>query len=103
MSIRIGINGFGRIGRTILRASLNESDFDFVAINDVTDAKTLAHLFKYDSVHGSLNIDITATQQHYPNRQYSNSSFRRNRSGKHSMGRFECRSCYRKHWSLYQP
>ncbi len=63
MSIRIGINGFGRIGRSILRASLNESDFDFVAINDVTDAKTLAHLFKYDSVHGSLNIDIIATSK----------------------------------------
>jgi glyceraldehyde 3-phosphate dehydrogenase len=59
--MRIGINGFGRIGRSILRASLDERDFDFVAVNDVTDPKTLAHLFKYDSVHGRLDIDIAAT------------------------------------------
>ena len=60
MSVRIAINGFGRIGRNILRASLKEKDLDFVAINDVTDAKTLAHLLKYDSIFGILDADIKA-------------------------------------------
>ncbi len=54
MSIRVGINGFGRIGRNILRASLARKDLEFVAVNDLTDAKTLAHLLNYDSVHGTL-------------------------------------------------
>ena len=52
MSIRLGINGFGRIGRTVLRYAVKEKGIDIVAINDLTDAKTLAHLLKYDSVHG---------------------------------------------------
>jgi len=52
MAIKVGINGFGRIGRLVLRASLGDSALDIVAVNDITDAKTLAHLFKYDSVHG---------------------------------------------------
>lgn len=60
MGIRIGINGFGRIGRNVLRASLKEKDFDFVAVNDITDAKTLAHLLKYDSVLGNLDCDVAA-------------------------------------------
>lgn len=60
MAVRIAINGFGRIGRNILRASLKEKDLDFVAINDVTDAKTLAHLLKYDSVFGMLDADVKA-------------------------------------------
>jgi glyceraldehyde 3-phosphate dehydrogenase len=52
MALRVAINGFGRIGRMVLRAASKEKDLDFVAINDLTDAATLAHLFKYDSVHG---------------------------------------------------
>lgn len=52
MALRVAINGFGRIGRMVLRAACKDKNFDFVAINDLTDAKTLAHLFKYDSVHG---------------------------------------------------
>jgi glyceraldehyde 3-phosphate dehydrogenase len=52
MAIRLGINGFGRIGRTVLRYAVKEKGIDIVAINDLTDAKTLAHLLKYDSVHG---------------------------------------------------
>jgi glyceraldehyde 3-phosphate dehydrogenase (phosphorylating) len=60
MGIRIGINGFGRIGRNFLRCALQEADFDFVAINDITDTKTLAHLLKYDSVRGVMDIDIKA-------------------------------------------
>src|SRR5690606_5119088 len=55
MSIRVGINGFGRIGRNVLRAALAHPDLEIVAVNDVTDAKTLAHLLKYDSVHGRLD------------------------------------------------
>ncbi|TMQ29123.1 MAG: aldehyde dehydrogenase [Nitrospirae bacterium] len=60
MAIRIGINGFGRIGRNVLRASLGDPDLHFVAINDLTDAKTLAYLLKYDSVHGTLQGTVEA-------------------------------------------
>jgi len=66
MSIRIGINGFGRIGRTVFRAALLDpefSDLEIVAINDLTDNGTLAHLLKYDSVMGRLKQDIKATDQ----------------------------------------
>jgi len=58
MAIRIGINGFGRIGRNFLRSALNEPKIDIACINDLTDAKTLAHLLRYDSVHGILKADI---------------------------------------------
>ncbi len=60
MAIKVGINGFGRIGRNIMRAALGNADFDFVAVNDLTNAKTLAHLLKYDSILGNLKADITA-------------------------------------------
>jgi glyceraldehyde 3-phosphate dehydrogenase len=60
MAIRIGINGFGRIGRNVLRASLGDPALEFVAINDLTDAKTLAYLLKYDSVHGTLDASVEA-------------------------------------------
>ncbi|HXG66422.1 MAG TPA: type I glyceraldehyde-3-phosphate dehydrogenase, partial [Blastocatellia bacterium] len=60
MAIKVGINGFGRIGRNILRASLGRDDIDFVAVNDITDTRTLAHLLKYDSVLGNLDADIKA-------------------------------------------
>ncbi|WP_129689887.1 type I glyceraldehyde-3-phosphate dehydrogenase [Gottfriedia acidiceleris] len=59
MATKIGINGFGRIGRMVFRAALNNPNVEVVAINDLTDAKTLAHLLKYDSVHGSVNADVT--------------------------------------------
>jgi len=58
MAVRVGINGFGRIGRNIMRAALADSDIDFVAVNDLTDAATLAHLLKYDSVLGNLTASI---------------------------------------------
>jgi glyceraldehyde 3-phosphate dehydrogenase (phosphorylating) len=60
MSIRVGINGFGRIGRNILRAALHEKELEFVAVNDITDAPTLAHLLKYDSILGNLADDVKA-------------------------------------------
>ncbi|MEH7401562.1 MULTISPECIES: type I glyceraldehyde-3-phosphate dehydrogenase [Bacillaceae] len=58
MATKIGINGFGRIGRMVFRAALNNPNVEVVAINDLTDAKTLAHLLKYDSVHGSVNAEV---------------------------------------------
>jgi glyceraldehyde 3-phosphate dehydrogenase len=61
MAVKVGINGFGRIGRNVLRASLGDTDIDFVAVNDLTDTKTLAHLLKYDSVLGNLDHEISAT------------------------------------------
>jgi glyceraldehyde 3-phosphate dehydrogenase len=60
MAIKVGINGFGRIGRNVFRASLNDSNIEFVAVNDLTDPKTLAHLLKYDSILGNLPNKITA-------------------------------------------
>jgi glyceraldehyde 3-phosphate dehydrogenase (phosphorylating) len=60
MAIKVGINGFGRIGRNVLRASLKSGDIDFVAVNDITDTRTLAHLLKYDSVLGNLDAEIKA-------------------------------------------
>ncbi|MGB9432419.1 MAG: type I glyceraldehyde-3-phosphate dehydrogenase [Candidatus Acidiferrum sp.] len=61
MPIKVGINGFGRIGRNIVRTALDDKDIQFVAVNDITDAKTLAHLLKYDSVLGNLPNTITHT------------------------------------------
>src|SRR3974390_2019206 len=61
MAIKVGINGFGRIGRNILRTALTDKDLDFVAVNDLTDPKTLAHLLKYDSILGNLPNNISAT------------------------------------------
>jgi glyceraldehyde 3-phosphate dehydrogenase len=61
MAIKVGINGFGRIGRNIMRAALAHHDVDVVAVNDITDAATLAHLLKYDSVLGNLTVPISAS------------------------------------------
>jgi len=60
MAIRVGINGFGRIGRNVLRAALQDKDIEFVAVNDITDAATLAHLLKYDSILGNLPDEVKA-------------------------------------------
>ncbi|HEY2420295.1 MAG TPA: type I glyceraldehyde-3-phosphate dehydrogenase [Neobacillus sp.] len=59
MTVKVGINGFGRIGRNVFRAALNNSNLEIVAINDLTDANMLAHLLKYDTVHGTLSEDVT--------------------------------------------
>ena len=58
MAIKVGINGFGRIGRNAFRAALGNPDIEIIAVNDLTDAKTLAHLLKYDSVHGKLDAEV---------------------------------------------
>jgi glyceraldehyde 3-phosphate dehydrogenase len=62
MAVKVGINGFGRIGRNIFRTSIGDPDIDFVAVNDLTDTKTLAHLLKYDSVLGNLDHEIASTE-----------------------------------------
>jgi glyceraldehyde 3-phosphate dehydrogenase len=63
MAVKVGINGFGRIGRNIMRAALGAKDIDFVAVNDLTNAATLAHLLKYDSVLGNLQAEVKATAE----------------------------------------
>jgi len=63
MATRVGINGFGRIGRNFFRAACNDGALDIVAVNDITDAKTLAHLLKYDSVHGAFRGTVEAKDQ----------------------------------------
>jgi len=63
MAIKIGINGFGRIGRNLMRCSMGDKDFDFVAVNDITDTKTLAHLLKYDSILGNLTHKVEAREK----------------------------------------
>src|SRR5882672_4425448 len=60
MAVRVGLNGFGRIGRNIMRAALGDKNIDFVAVNDLTSAGTLAHLLKYDSVLGNLHAKVEA-------------------------------------------
>jgi len=62
MPIKVGINGFGRIGRNIVRTAIDDKDIQFVAVNDITDSKTLAHLLKYDSVLGNLPHKVTHTE-----------------------------------------
>lgn len=64
MSIKVGINGFGRIGRHVLRIGLSRKGIDFVGINDISDAKTLAHLFKYDSIFGPYKGEVSSEDGH---------------------------------------
>src|SRR5687768_88698 len=61
MAMKVGINGFGRIGRNIMRAAMGDSNIDIVAVNDLTNAVTLAHLLKYDSILGNLKAEIKAS------------------------------------------
>lgn len=61
--VKVGINGFGRIGRNVLRAALNNPNIQIVAINDLTDSKTLAHLLKYDSLLGTLPVTVEADEK----------------------------------------
>ncbi|RKY88593.1 type I glyceraldehyde-3-phosphate dehydrogenase [candidate division KSB1 bacterium] len=63
MSIKVGINGFGRIGRLVLRIGLQRKNLEFIALNDITDARTLAHLFKYDSVHGIYQSSVSHSDE----------------------------------------
>ena len=76
MAIKVGINGFGRIGRNLFRAAMGDKDIDIVAVNDITDPKTLAHLLKYDSVLGNLkaNVGVGCGQHHASTASRSKSS-----------------------------
>lgn len=60
--VKVGINGFGRIGRNVFRAALNNSEVEIVAVNDLTDVNTLAHLLKYDTTHGTLDATVEAKE-----------------------------------------
>ena len=60
--VKVGINGFGRIGRNVFRAALNNKDVQVVAVNDLTDTNTLAHLLKYDTTHGQLDATVEAKE-----------------------------------------
>src|ERR1700739_1486598 len=62
MAVKVGINGFGRIGRNVFRAALGNPEIDVVAVNDLTSPATLAHLLKYDSILGNLKNEISATE-----------------------------------------
>ena len=62
MAVKVGINGFGRIGRNIMRAAMDDDSIDIVAVNDLTNAETLAHLLKYDSILGNLKADISSAK-----------------------------------------
>ena len=62
MAIKVGVNGFGRIGRNLYRTAIGDKDLEIVAVNDVTDPKTLAHLLKYDSVLGNLKSDVKPSE-----------------------------------------
>ncbi len=64
MAVKVGINGFGRIGRNVLRSALKDPGLEVVAVNDITDPKTLAHLLKYDSVLGNLSAEVTSGEDH---------------------------------------
>ena len=64
MAVKVGINGFGRIGRNVLRASLGNPEIEFVAVNDLTSPATLAHLLKHDSILGNLKNEISAGDDH---------------------------------------
>ena len=59
MSIKVGINGFGRIGRLVFRALIHHNELEVAGINDLMDSATMAHLLKYDSVHGKLDLEVT--------------------------------------------
>ena len=70
MAVKVGINGFGRIGRNVLRAALGNPEIDFVAVNDLTSPATLAHLLKYDSILGNLTNEIAVGRRfHFGRRQ----------------------------------
>ena len=91
MTIRVAINGFGRIGRVVMRAALKQSDIEVVHINDLTSTSTLAHLLKYDSVHGVLDADIEAKENALVIGRQRSFCKCDQRSCRIAMGRKKCR------------
>ena len=86
MAVKVGINGFGRIGRNVVRAGLHNNEIEFVAVNDLTDTKTLAHLLKYDSVLGPLPEDRDARRRLDHGRRQDHQGFRHQGSRRKSIG-----------------
>ncbi len=87
MAIRVAINGFGRIGRNVFRAALSNPDVEIVAINDLTDTKTLAHLLKYDSILGPIHADVKlADADGIRGQRKTHPRFRRLRTRRSSTG-----------------
>ena len=76
MAIKVGINGFGRIGRNVFKSAFESKDLEIVAVNDLTSNDTLAHLLKYDSVFGIWDKEITADEKSYHNRWKKNNRYR---------------------------
>ena len=91
MATRVGINGFGRIGRLVFRAARGQ-DLEIVGINDLTDAKTLAHLLKYDSIHGHYPGEVAAADGRDRRRRRAHPGHRGARSRRSSRGRSSARS-----------
>ncbi len=102
MAIKVGINGFGRIGRNVLRASLNDSNIEFVAVNDLTDPKTLAHLLKYDSILGNLPHKITAGADSITIDNKTIKVFKERDPGKAALGIGRSAGRHRIYGSLYR-
>ena len=86
MAIKVGINGFGRIGRNVLRTAIDDPNIEFVAVNDLTNPATLAHLLKYDSILGNLKQEIKAIRRLDHDWQQGDKSFFPERPCGHSMG-----------------
>ena len=86
MAVKVGINGFGRIGRNVFRTALGNPDIEFVAVNDLTTPATLAHLLKYDSILGNLKNEITARRRLHHRRWQEDQGLRRARPGQAGLG-----------------
>ena len=87
MTLKLAINGFGRIGRKVFREALKQEKIEIVAVNDLTDAAMLAHLLKYDSIHGVFDGEISADNDTLSCQWQKSESICRKRSGSTSMGR----------------
>ena len=87
MPVKVGINGFGRIGRNIMRAALGDPEIEIVAVNDITDSKTLAYLLKYDSILGNLPNKVTHTEDTHRRGRQELQGFQGEGSGADSIGR----------------
>ena len=102
MAVKVGINGFGRIGRNVLRTALGDKEIDFVAVNDLTDTETLAHLLKYDSILGNLEEEISHTENTHQGRRRRVSRLLREGPGQDSLGGGRRRNRDRIHRSIYR-
>ena len=93
MAVKVGINGFGRIGRNVFRAALGNPEIDFVAVNDLTSPATLAHLLKYDSILGNLKNEISARRRLYRRRRQEDQGVGRARPRQAALGRCRRADC----------